>query len=141
MNKTCARCAESKPQTAFHSRGRGKRESICGVCRSEVRQINGRWKRQETPEQRRARRLWESYKITVEQYTAMLNSQDGGCAICQKHPDSDEPLRVDHCHTTGVVRALLCNLCNLQIGVYEQTRQAALTYLAMYGNGNPLLKP
>jgi hypothetical protein len=67
-------------------------------------------------------------------------AQGGACAICRSEPEVNKPLAVDHCHATGVVRALLCNLCNLQIGVYEQTRQAAVTYLATYGAGNPLLQ-
>jgi hypothetical protein len=137
--KSCARCLETKAETAFHSRGNGKRESICGVCRAEVRRIKGRSKRQETSEERRTRWLWETYKLTSDQYQAMFDGQGGVCAVCRQPPAGDKPLAVDHCHTTRVVRALLCNLCNLMIGVYEQNRETAAAYLAAYADGNPLL--
>ena len=81
------------------------------------------------------------YRLTEEQYQALLAAQGGTCAICEDAPEADRPLAVDHCHTTGVVRALLCNRCNLVIGTYERAQQAAAKYLAKYGRGNPLLKP
>lgn len=47
----------------------------------------------------------------------MLSEQNGVCAICETLPDNipehwDQKLCVDHCHSTGKVRALLCNDCN-----------------------------
>ncbi|MFH9574271.1 endonuclease VII domain-containing protein [Streptomyces sp. NPDC017454] len=139
--KFCARCEEVKPETAFYRSGPGRRESTCSTCRNEMRRSRGpREKRHKTPEERRERWLWDTYKITSAQYEAMLEAQGRACAICQKGPEAGKPLHVDHCHSQGVVRALLCNLCNLQIGVYERTHQVAVEYLAKYANGNPLLK-
>jgi hypothetical protein len=80
------------------------------------------------------------YRLTEEQYQTLLAAQGGACVICHKEPDADRPLAVDHCHATGVVRALLCNLCNLMIGAYELNRRVAAEYLATYGDGNPLLR-
>lgn len=71
-----------------------------------------------------------NYGITLADYKRQLARQCGLCAICQKHPD--EVLRVDHCHTTGAVRGLLCNDCNLGLGrFYDQTdvMRKAITYL------------
>lgn len=70
----------------------------------------------------------------------MLDAQNGVCVICEKTPEAGKRLVVDHCHATGVVRALLCTYCNVAVGVYENNRQAAAKYLAEYGDGNPLLK-
>ena len=139
--KTCDRCAETKPETSFHSTGPGRaRERICGACRAQIRRIKGREKRDKTPKDRRARLLRQKYKITVRQYEVLLDAQGGRCAICQTEPPAGKPLVIDHCHGTGCVRALLCNLCNLMIGVYELNHQVAAEYLATYANGNPLLK-
>jgi recombination endonuclease VII len=57
--------------------------------------------------------LKAKYGITLEDYAAMLERQDGQCAICGT---ADEKLVVDHNHTTGRVRSLLCHLCNALIG-------------------------
>jgi hypothetical protein len=72
------------------------------------------------------RRLREVYGITVEEYDGMLAAQDGKCAICRKD-EADEQRKdclethfsVDHCHSTGDVRGLLCNSCNLAIGKFS----------------------
>lgn len=92
-----------------------------------------------SPESRLRERLKGQYGITVEQYEEMLASQNGVCAICQNPPAKKQRLHVDHCHTTGRVRALLCWTCNTQLGSYEKLRDQAAAYLAKYGAGNPLL--
>lgn len=138
--KTCLRCGKDKPETAFHKSGGGRRRPSCAPCRSESRIGTRIGERQETPEGRRRRLLWEEYKITLEQYLAILDAQGGACAMCGKSPAPGKWLAVDHCHTTGAVRALLCTYCNVIVGIYETHRQAAATYLATYGTGNPLLK-
>jgi hypothetical protein len=94
----------------------------------------------ETPAQRLARKLRNDYGLTFAQYEALARAQNGLCAICKKPPGARTRLYVDHCHATGVVRALLCNKCNLNVGVYEAQHRAFAAYLATYGDGNPLLK-
>lgn len=64
------------------------------------------------------------FGITPEQYNAMLEAQGGVCAICKK-PEMERQngairkLSVDHCHTTGVIRGLLCAKHNKAIGVFD----------------------
>jgi hypothetical protein len=48
----------------------------------------------------------------------MYESQGGVCAICSKHQER-RPLNVDHCHNTGTIRGLLCDKCNMAIGLLE----------------------
>jgi Autographiviridae endonuclease VII len=133
--KTCAVCSEAKSETEFHRQGKNRaRMNVCKECRREVR-----GPRTEAPERRRERGLWHLYKITVAQYTALEEAQDGLCAICGQAPDSGVRLSVDHCHATGAVRALLCTRCNFMVGVYENFGTQLAEYLAAYGDGNPLL--
>jgi hypothetical protein len=54
------------------------------------------------------------YGISLEQYEAMVARQGGLCAICKEKPEKS--LCVDHCHTSGRVRGLLCNNCNCMLG-------------------------
>lgn len=66
--------------------------------------------------------LKRKYNIDNEQYLQMLLDQNNVCAICHKPEHRKDrvgdvkPLSVDHCHTTGLVRALLCNDCNFLLG-------------------------
>ena len=57
------------------------------------------------------------YGVSREEYDAMLESQGGGCAICQtKVPGGKGAFHVDHDHETGVNRGLLCHFCNIGLG-------------------------
>ena len=62
-------------------------------------------------EQERERRYKRLYGITIADYEAMLEFQEGVCAICERPPRTLR-LAVDHDHKTGKVRGLLCNTCN-----------------------------
>lgn len=59
--------------------------------------------------------LRRHYKITGADYDAMHAAQGGVCAICGQ-PSKTGKLAIDHCHSTGRVRGLLCISCNRGIG-------------------------
>jgi hypothetical protein len=68
-----------------------------------------------------ARRLWDGYKLTVEQWHAIYNHQGGVCYACQQpEPVKGRRLSVDHNHTTGEIRGLLCSRCNPVLGKLER---------------------
>lgn len=68
----------------------------------------------------RKRHLLKTYGITDERYNEMFIEQDGRCKICLIHQsDINKSLFVDHDHTTGIVRGLLCNNCNTGIGYFK----------------------
>ncbi len=71
--------------------------------------------------------------VTKEQYSQMFVEQEGRCAICGTHQDDLKiALAADHCHTTQVVRGLLCNKCNLFLGQVNDSVEflsSAITYL------------
>lgn len=77
-----------------------------------------------------------TYGITVEQYNQMFVDQYGKCAIC-KCSDWGHNSRpsVDHNHTTGVIRGLLCHSCNAAIGLLKDSADvvtSALAYLVKH---------
>ncbi len=62
--------------------------------------------------------LKRNYGVTPEWYAETLAKQGFGCAICGLDPDKRR-LAVDHHHTTGQVRGLLCAKHNIMVGVLE----------------------
>lgn len=77
-------------------------------------------------------RLQRTYGITLAEYNRVLKHQGNGCAICQK-PAGSPRLSVDHCHTTGQLRGLLCWSCNKAIAHFKDNAvrlRAAAVYLS-----------
>lgn len=67
-----------------------------------------------------ANRTETVYGITAAEYEAILEAQNGRCAICQKARGLSRRLAVDHDHETGMVRGLLCDPCNrIIMGRYD----------------------
>lgn len=90
-----------------------------------------RW-RAENPDKRRAQNRKALYGITQVDYDRMLEKQAGLCAICHGPPVGKPFLLVDHCHTTGKVRGLLCQSCNVGMGHFRDDPgrlEAAAMYL------------
>lgn len=72
-------------------------------------------------EKARARRLWDNYKLTLEDYDKILAFQGGVCWACHRpEPVKGRRLSVDHDHATGLVRGLLCSRCNPVLGKIER---------------------
>ena len=73
------------------------------------------------------------YGITLEQYNTMLEAQDYRCAICGNEDEVEgRRLAIDHCHTSGKVRGLLCGKCNRGLGLFYdnyELLQNAIQYL------------
>ena len=59
------------------------------------------------------------YGITGAEYRLRLRKQRGVCAICQEKCKTGWRLGVDHCHTSGQVRGLLCGKCNSGLGMFK----------------------
>jgi hypothetical protein len=71
------------------------------------------------------------YGITLEQYNMLLEEQNGACAICGTK--SDSYLSVDHDHKTKIVRGLLCQSCNIALGLLHDDiglGERAIEYLS-----------
>lgn len=61
--------------------------------------------------------LRKRYNLTIAEFDKMLEEQGGKCAICfATEPGGRGSFHVDHNHTTGEVRGILCASCNLMLG-------------------------
>lgn len=56
--------------------------------------------------------IGDTYGITSQEYQAIYEFQGGRCYICRRATGVKKKLSVDHCHKTGMVRGLLCTMCN-----------------------------
>lgn len=82
--------------------------------------------------------LQNTYKITSEDYLKMMIEQKNKCAICEQYErqvlksGDIKPLAVDHNHSTGEVRQLLCHDCNAMLGYAKENANilnSAISYL------------
>ena len=84
-------------------------------------------------QQSRKSHLWTTYGMTMDEYNQMFAEQEGCCAICGEHQtELRSRLCVDHSHTTGKVRGLLCGECNKGLGHFKDNPEAlanAISYL------------
>ncbi len=81
---------------------------------------------------------WRKFKygLTGAQVIEMMESQRRRCAICDAPLDVHR-FHVDHDHTSGKVRGLLCRFCNNGLGMFRDNIPAlerAASYLRKHGN-------
>ena len=79
----------------------------------------------------KAKRSWrlKLYGLTHEEYLVLYDTQQGRCALCA----AEGELVVDHCHTTGRVRGLLCRLCNSGLGMFKDDTAVLAKAIAYLG--------
>ena len=133
--KHCSACDQDLPTESFYL-SKGKLSCYCKVCWKE--RVSKKAPKK-TKQQRKHYWLKSRFNITYADYEVLYASQGGMCAICGKHieefattSDLSSVACVDHNHTTGEVRGLLCNHCNTGIGLLQENPvilQSAINYL------------
>ena len=71
------------------------------------------------------------YGINLETYNNMLVDQENKCPLCSRSFD-EVKIHIDHCHKTGKVRGLLCEMCNKGLGHFKDDPEiirSAINYL------------
>jgi hypothetical protein len=112
----------------------------CGVCHKEYNAALYQQKRLTVryKEQVRENHLQRAYGLSIADFERMLDEQNHQCPICERQlhlrvsKGTPSFAVVDHCHTTGKVRGLMCNNCNTGIGLLNEDSErflAAIAYL------------
>lgn len=92
-------------------------------------------KRREDPEwyeRLKLKNRCRRYGIAIEEYQRILSAQGERCLICLRDFTAALTPHIDHCHTSGVIRGLLCLNCNTALGNFMDNPvlvRAAATYL------------
>ena len=120
LTKKCRACRLAKPISEFAKNPTGV-HGVRGTCKG--------CRPKDTPLTIRGRNVRYRYGIELDDFVAMYEDQGGKCAICFAEVDLYAPedrkadvAHVDHCHTTGKIRALLCHQCNVGIGAFKEDR-------------------
>jgi hypothetical protein len=156
--KKCSICKVEKDfnEFPFQNKKENKLMSACKNCKSNIQKEkrinNNEWQRQkdrdnyqkfkerrilyareyrkQNPQKIRESNLKSKYGITQLDYDKMLISQNNKCAICDRDMHKyGKIFCVDHNHSTGNVRGLLCDPCNYGLGFYEKHKDKYLKYL------------
>lgn len=126
--KVCPRCKITKPLDQFSSSGRpelGPVRNVRSYCKPCGIDVDREYRRRHPDRHRKytLRGNLRKYGITPEQYSELLLTQGRRCAICgteepgnKKNSAGETRFAVDHDHTTGKIRGLLCSRCNNGIG-------------------------
>ena len=100
--------------------------------RNRINQKNYRARNPDKVAQRKQYSQLHRYKLGIPAYEAMLKKQKNGCAVCLV-VFKDTP-HIDHCHSTGKIRGLLCDKCNKGLGFFEDDKnklKRAIKYLSI----------
>lgn len=132
--KKCQQCNLTKPLDQFKLVSpRRVPMRFCLDCYTDNRRKS---RSGEKPFNSRNDGLTRTYGITLEDYDRMLQDQNGRCAICcsSNHKGAARTSHwcVDHCHSTGKVRGLLCHACNRALGNFGdsiESLERAILYL------------
>lgn len=144
MSQICTKCKEVKTDDSFQKDS----SRICGIntrCKACVS------KRRQSPKYRnydleynrtyakknaefikkrtRKNNIRKLYGLTQEEFTKMSSAQDDKCAICFIHVSETKysNLCIDHDHSTGDVRGLLCDTCNRAIGLLKDSADVLIS--------------
>jgi hypothetical protein len=129
--KTCSSCEKTKPVQEF-SAAKETIDRLTSQCKACVRESWEKWyysgdearianakanrnhygvSSQEILHQKKLKR----YNLTQDSYDKLVERSSGLCEICKDRPIQD----IDHCHSSGEVRGLLCGPCNRSLGGFQ----------------------
>ena len=138
MKKICNCCGLEKDISKFEWQpNRPNPRKTCKLCRSrnriitEDRKLKIKAYKKAYRESGRAKDVWEKHKYGVSKSEIAYTH----CVIC----GSTHRLHIDHCHTTGNFRALLCSNCNTGIGMFKENIEImnkAINYLKYFESGD-----
>lgn len=139
--KTCTKCNETKELSNFY-KAKNNLDGHRNDCKECCAAYNKEWQKKNPEKARKAwrkaeaksrdgfRRRASKYGLTKDQLKKMLDDANGVCAICGREPNNY--LVIDHCHTSGKVRDVLCEPCNQALGLFADNieyMQSAIEYL------------
>lgn len=139
--KKCASCELEKEETLFH-RKKGTRDGLHNYCKECTAQKNKEWVVNNKERHKASCSSWYKnnkdkakqrstewhymtyYGISYSDFRSLAQDQDNKCKLCgielsfSNHKKQNGAV-LDHCHTTGKIRGVLCSGCNKGLGHFK----------------------
>lgn len=141
VEKRCPRCDTHKVLDEFplDKNGTYGRYGYCKECKSSYMREAGKRRTADGSNYRfRLKDTLRRYGVTVEWFENRMRENDGRCEICgtRNFGKARRPA-IDHNHTTGEARGLLCGSCNQGLGAFKDSPELlklAIEYLRKVGH-------
>jgi len=118
LTKKCWDCKKRRQLKFFYS-NKTKSDGLADICKTCQEDRLRQWKkknRSKYAEMQRRHALKRLYGITPKEYEALLQYQNGCCAVCHRLASEFKTrLAVEHRHDTGLIYGLCCINCNRAI--------------------------
>lgn len=122
--KKCRLCGEEKTLDCFYRSSARTRDGLqheCKVCHNSNSLKHYYKNKEKRVVQRRDYHYRRNYGISFNDFSQMSDNVGNKCEVCE-----ETPVVLDHCHTTGKVRGVLCNKCNQALGLMRDNEQFIL---------------
>lgn len=139
VTKVCPHCQQEKDLAEFYQfydkwTSKKFHSTRCKPCHQKYKHTNPN-----TQRNRKSDKLKLRYGLDYEQWQKIREQQNYSCMICGiTEEELGKKLDVDHCHSSGVVRGVLCNPCNTTLGHARdsvEVLEAAARYLKQNADG------
>jgi hypothetical protein len=128
MRKVCNKCNIEFSVNDFY-RSKNSKDGYLNKCKKCVYDSCYKDISEDKKLIRKMYKIKYSYGLTKEQYIDLKTKCNNACSICG---NKERKLCVDHNHTTGKVRGLLCKSCNSGLGIFKDSPEVlkvAIKYL------------
>lgn len=104
----CKTCNTIKSPSEFY-----KGRKVCKVCVSESQRIN------------QANCRLKKHGMKLSDMVSIWEAQDKKCLTCSRDliKPPDRCTHIDHDHSTGRVRGVLCRECNIALGILSENKE------------------
>lgn len=112
-----------------------RKQPKCKMC---AQRETTTWRESQTTDRLKDLYYKRTYSLSLKEFNQKFIAQNGQCLLCKRdlslEGNSGNRAVVDHCHTKGTIRGILCNECNRGLGYFKDSI-ATLLNAAKYLEG------
>lgn len=142
-NAYCKECTKAKAKAWYNKNAERARNTRLAYYEKHRARLNKKCREYQSRPEVQERNKWRLLKRRIgydcrEQVEVLDEAQQSCCAVCGEYMEGINK-HVDHCHSTGKIRGLLCSNCNTGIGLFRDDTarlMSAVVYLEAHQNAN-----